>query len=932
MGEYDEKALPQGERNICPHCGYDQDAAAQEAYQLAPGTVLEGKYIVGRVLGAGGFGVTYIGYDASLERTVAIKEYMPGDFATRVVGENALTVFPGSPAEQFAAGLKSFIEEAKRLAALSDDPGIVSVYDSFAANLTGYIVMEYLQGRTVKEALKADGVFSCEAALDVINPVLGALGSVHAADLVHRDIAPDNIFICTDGSVRLIDFGASRYATTLHSKSLSVILKPGYAPEEQYRSKGVQGPFTDVYAAAATLYKMLTGQTPEDAMDRALEDGLRPPAKLGIELPKHVENALMNALNVHAADRYQTAAAFKEALASEGTERQAVRTRRPDSGRLPLWSKVAAGVVAVGISALVLTVATGIVNVHQGGLLLDGSVAFADGYMNTPDLVNLTSETAKSASEKLGLYYLISDKKSSDAAPADRILSQNPQTGTRIYQGNVISVVISSGPEQEVVQLVMPDVVYMNQNDAQALLDEAGIAYSVSYAEHDNIIEGGIISQSVPAGTEVSGDEQVELVVSLGSDQQRKVIQETNSGNNKPVDPYQAPAAKTASSAASSADTNASANASASNQSQAQKQAVAKVSVPNVVGQSSSAATGAVKGAGLAANVVRQEQVGTTSGTVLSQSLNAGTEVNPGTSMTIVVSAGEPAWSDWMVSSKLPSNVASSKSYEVQKKSTPVTEYRFRTQETSTDKTTNTTGSAPAGYTLYDKKVTGYNVGDWSASTTSTSWPGNTTVGGYNTVQVVSSGYTGSGFGGWTGDTRGNKPGDVYTNGICTRQYEAYTKPVYANKTQYFYDTWRYLNGSTYYYTPRNNHAGSVYFTYGWSDSALPYCKQTDMGPAYGPANGMLWYNPQTRSVQYQSGTENWYHYRTQSAVQTYTYQTRSVTAVTTYYYSKAVQTWSAWSGWSSNPVKATDARQVETREGTPTEYARFRPTQRTLY
>jgi len=957
MEEYDERALPEGERKTCPHCGFDQDAKAQEAYQLPPGTVLEGKYIVGRVLGAGGFGVTYIGYDASLERTVAIKEYMPGDFATRVVGECALTVFPGDPAEQFAAGLKSFIEEARRLAALSDDPGIVSVYDSFAANSTGYIVMEYLKGRTVKEALKADGAFSCEAALSIVYPVLDALESVHAADLVHRDIAPDNIFICADGSVRLIDFGASRYATTLHSKSLSVILKPGYAPEEQYRSKGVQGPFTDVYATAATLYKMLTGQTPEDAMDRAIEDGLKPPSKLGAELPKHVENAIMNALNVHAADRYQTAAAFKEALASEGTEREVVRTRRPDSGRLPLWTKIAAGVVAVGIAALVLTVATGIIDIHPGGMLMDSSVAFADGYMNTPDLVNLTSDQAKSASEQLGLYYLISDKKSSEAAPADRVLSQNPDTGTRIYQGNVISVVISSGPAQEVVQLVMPDVVYMNLDDAKALLDEAGIAYTVGYAEHDFIVEGGVISQSVPAGTEVDGDQRVDLVVSLGSDKQRTAIAQTADASNQPADPLAGTSTKTAAkqdtqsqnsssstapaSDQSATDTPASSGTAAGTQDKAasskKTQAAAtpvekKAAVPSVVGSSLADAQGKLSAAGLVCNTIRQERIGSTSGTVLSQSLSAGTEVTAGTSVTIVVSAGEPAWSDWMLATDLPAGVSGSSNYVVENRSDPVTEYRFCTQTSYVDKTTNTTGSTPSGYTLYDQRVTSYNVGGWSASTTSTTKPGNSPVGGYDTMQIVSTGYTGSGFGGWTGDAAGNQPADVYTNGICTKQYESYSQPVYAYKTQYYYNTWRYLNGSTYYYTPVNNHAGSVQFTYGWSDTALPFCKTTDMGASYGPANGMLWFNPQTRSVQYQSGTQNWYHYRTQSAVQTYTYQTRSVTPVTTYYYQRTIQSWSAWSDWSTDPVQATDTRQVETRQGTPTEYARFRPVAKTLY
>lgn len=147
--------------------------------------------------------------------------------------------------------------------------------------------------------------------------MLYALEDVHKAGIIHRDIAPDNIFITNDGKVKLLDFGAARYATTLHSKSLSVILKPGYAPEEQYRTRGNQGPWTDVYAMAATLYRAVTGVIPEDSLERTANDTVKEPSKLGIKLPQNIENAIMNALNIKAEDRIQSAKEFADALAGE---------------------------------------------------------------------------------------------------------------------------------------------------------------------------------------------------------------------------------------------------------------------------------------------------------------------------------------------------------------------------------------------------------------------------------------------------------------------------------------------------------------------------------------------------------------------------------------------------------------------------------------
>ena len=230
--------------DVCPHCGYVDGTAPKEAYHLIPGTVIEGRYIVGKVIGNGGFGVTYIGYDPVLNQKIAIKEYLPGEFSTRAMGSPDVTVFSGEKEEQFASGIIKFVEEARRLAKFKHTPGIVDIHDSFQANHTAYIIMEYIDGETLKEKLEREGRIPVDEALNIMMPVIGALKEVHKEGILHRDISPDNIMISKTGEVKIIDFGAARFATTTHSRSLSVLVKPGYAPEEQYRSRGDQGTWT----------------------------------------------------------------------------------------------------------------------------------------------------------------------------------------------------------------------------------------------------------------------------------------------------------------------------------------------------------------------------------------------------------------------------------------------------------------------------------------------------------------------------------------------------------------------------------------------------------------------------------------------------------------------------------------------------------------
>ncbi|MDR1422294.1 MAG: protein kinase, partial [Coriobacteriales bacterium] len=316
MEEYQEGATR------CPHCGHPTKAAQPEGSELSEGTILAGRYIVGRTIGTGGFGITYLGYDAALRRKVAIKEYFPTEFANRPQGTAHLSAFTGDAAGYYKRGLASFLDEARRLATFSNQGSIVAVHDSFEANDTAYIVMEYLDGKTLKELLKERGRLSYDEALGIMTPILDALSAVHSAGIIHRDVAPDNILIRKDGSVVLIDFGAARTFAAGVDRSMTVVLKPGYAPAEQYITKGRQGPWTDVYATAATFYRMLTGQAPQDSMQRALSDELIAPSQMGVKLSQYVEAALLAALTVEPEIRTQSVAALRAGLMGNAPTRQ----------------------------------------------------------------------------------------------------------------------------------------------------------------------------------------------------------------------------------------------------------------------------------------------------------------------------------------------------------------------------------------------------------------------------------------------------------------------------------------------------------------------------------------------------------------------------------------------------------------------------------
>ena len=287
----------------------------ENLYCLRKGTRLIGRYTVEGVLGQGGFGITYLGMDELHKKKVAIKEFFPQGIVTRNIEyEDTVTVTLVGEKENYDKGKERFLKEAQTMAMFSKDKGIVKALDFFEINNTAYIVMEYLEGVTLKQYLRENKRIAAEDLVELLVPLIEALDEIHSQGLIHRDISPDNIMVLPDGRIKLMDFGAARDYTEFGEKSLSIVLKPGYAPPEQYQTHGVQGPWTDIYALCATMYKCITGENPPDAIDRLVDDHLKKISAFGFTVSPQIEEAIIKGMSVAAKDRYQNVGDFCEDL------------------------------------------------------------------------------------------------------------------------------------------------------------------------------------------------------------------------------------------------------------------------------------------------------------------------------------------------------------------------------------------------------------------------------------------------------------------------------------------------------------------------------------------------------------------------------------------------------------------------------------------
>lgn len=312
MKEYDDQF------EICPHCGFLRGQAPKEAYCLLPGVMLGNRFEVGTVLGLGGFGITYRAWDTKLDRVVAVKEYYPSGMVNRIPGEKEVIIYSGNKEREFQAGKSRFLDEAQNMAKFNQQPNIVNVIDYFQENNTAYIIMEFLDGVSFKEYISQHGgKVDIDMGVSVVIEVANALKIIHKHKIIHRDVSPDNIFMCSDGRIKLIDFGAARFSAGESEKTMSVILKPGYAPPEQYRNKSRQGPWTDIYALGAVLYRALTGKMPDESVNRVEKDELIEPKVLNADIPDYLNDSIMRAMALDQNLRFQSMDQFIGAILQE---------------------------------------------------------------------------------------------------------------------------------------------------------------------------------------------------------------------------------------------------------------------------------------------------------------------------------------------------------------------------------------------------------------------------------------------------------------------------------------------------------------------------------------------------------------------------------------------------------------------------------------
>lgn len=306
-----------GEQEVCPHCGYTQNTPPKELSHLFPGTMLAKRYIIGKTVGFGGFGITYRAFDQKLERVVAVKEYYPCGVANRVPPDTKVSIYAKKRTGEYNYGKERFLDEAHHMAKFSTESNIINIYEYFEENNTAYIVMEFLEGVPLSGFLQQNGEkLDVAAGIEIAENIGNALTKIHSEGIVHRDVSPDNIFLCLDGSQKLIDFGAARFSLD-EKQQMTIILKPGFAPPEQYEQINEQGSWTDVYALGATLYYTLTGQKPEESTNRKINDSVPYPHTINDQIPEHISNAIMKAMAIELHLRYKTVEEFLGAIRGE---------------------------------------------------------------------------------------------------------------------------------------------------------------------------------------------------------------------------------------------------------------------------------------------------------------------------------------------------------------------------------------------------------------------------------------------------------------------------------------------------------------------------------------------------------------------------------------------------------------------------------------
>ncbi|MBR2957150.1 MAG: PASTA domain-containing protein [Clostridia bacterium] len=521
----------------CPHCGYNADTPQTPPY-LPVRTVISGRYIVGRLLEYNGDGATYIAWDMSEQKVVRLREFLPDTLCNRKAGEKAVTVMSGCETA-FNDCLADFLELWRRLTRMSGLSALDNVLEVFEENSTAYAVTDYIETISLRDYLLRNkaGYISWERARSLFMPVLSTLGMLHTAGIIHRGISPVTLLIGRDAKMRISGFSISQARTA--RGDLTAQLFPGYAAVEQYGFEGKQGPWTDIYAFAATLYRALIGTDPIEATERLTNDRLMVPGKFAEQLPAYVINGLINALQILPEDRTRSVEQFRAELSASPTatasdfagaavpeavnepggkpqpEKKPVPKKQPagNNGKkldenklLILKTALISAIIGLVIFLLVVLIfgdKIGFTSPEQ-----ETEVSTRNELVPVPNFVNRNYAEVTATPFWTNNFVFERAEAYSDTISKGYIIKQSVPAETEVNAGTKIVLTVSLGIEQ----FELPYVIGMDFEDAAERLRVSNFKVSKELIENDGTHTAGVVQsvanltvgKSYPKGTEVT--------------------------------------------------------------------------------------------------------------------------------------------------------------------------------------------------------------------------------------------------------------------------------------------------------------------------------------------------------------------------------------------------------------------------------------------
>ena len=496
-----------GDENQCPYCGFHADSPQLAPY-LPLRTVVAERYLAGKLLDDNGDGATYMGWDLEMNAPVTIREFLPDSIAER---REDLSLAPMAGCEiTYRDCYQSFLELWRKLARMRGLSALILVFDIVEDHGTAYAISEYMEGVSLREYLlrSPSGYLSWEQARILFMPVLSTLGTLHSAGIIHRGISPTTLVVGKNGKMRITGFSIWQARTA--RGDLTAQLFPGYAAIEQYGFEGQQGPWTDIYAFSAVLYRTLIGSTPLEATSRVTNDRLMVPGKFAEQLPAYVINALMNGLQILPEDRTRTVDQLRAELsAAPGTSTAAIayagKEEVPHQEPTPSGRKksasgsktaLIAGLASIAACLVIFAVLSLTVWREDIGMLFTGGASTqassnAPELVKVPDLRGLNYNNIKSNPDYTNIFIFETEYQDSDTQGKDVVLSQDIAYGTEVPKGSTIKLVLSSGNEE----ITLKDFTGQNYATVKLSLEDMGFQCRAIVEKNDDPERAGKVAE-----------------------------------------------------------------------------------------------------------------------------------------------------------------------------------------------------------------------------------------------------------------------------------------------------------------------------------------------------------------------------------------------------------------------------------------------------